>query len=349
MAGRFSEAASTPYGYFALASNHRARCDFCGRDMQYWISVTGDYRRPNAAEETFHLYWCRQDKFGKIYPRPTADDVPKFYSLDSYYTHQSPQEKNGRHDKSGFFQRLRHHLAWRFDFGNELGTNDLSELARRGARSILDVGCGNGTRLQEAAAAGFETVAGIEPDPISREIAVSRGFNVYSGTAENPPAELSDRKFDVIVLMHVLEHTLDPQEAINSLRRMLNPSGCLIVETPNNLAAGCRLAGKCWAWLDVPRHLNFFCSKSLQRLLENAGLNITQTDFCGYSRQFSQEWLEKEVTISQFLARNEASPSRLEMFRRGLRAWTLLCLTMISTSNIKYDSVRVMARNRVGS
>jgi 2-polyprenyl-3-methyl-5-hydroxy-6-metoxy-1,4-benzoquinol methylase len=324
-----------------------ALCDLCGLDMRAWIEISGDYRRPSATE-AFHLYWCQQDKFGKIYPRPTPNQVSGFYEVDSYYTHRPRNGHNESGRTSRGIQRLRHHLAWRFDYGSEMGIDQLYELAGRGARSLLDVGCGSGSRMQQAVEAGFEVVAGIEPDPVAKDIATSRGLNVYAGTAENPSAELSQRSFDVILCMHVLEHTLEPQRAIAALRRMLSPSGCLIVETPNNLAVGSRLAGRSWPWLDVPRHLNFFCSASLQRILEMSGLSIKKVDFCGYTRQFSKEWLEMESRISRFFDHNDRPLSQLELLINELRAWTLLGLTFISPSNIKYDSVRVVAQNQSG-
>jgi 2-polyprenyl-3-methyl-5-hydroxy-6-metoxy-1,4-benzoquinol methylase len=47
------------------------------------------------------------------------------------------------------------------------------------------------------------------------------------------PDQVIDRKFDVIVLSHVLEHLRDPIAGIESLLSLLNPGGKLIIAVPN--------------------------------------------------------------------------------------------------------------------
>src|SRR5437016_5182057 len=122
-------------GWGAMVAE-RVRCDLCGREMQHWFDICGDYRRPQAGEQ-FHLYWCRTDKFGKVFPRPTADEVKGFYDLESYYTHHKADshkkgavEQDAAHARWGFFPRLRQHLAWRLDYGGDLGVACLKEFVR---------------------------------------------------------------------------------------------------------------------------------------------------------------------------------------------------------------------------
>jgi 2-polyprenyl-3-methyl-5-hydroxy-6-metoxy-1,4-benzoquinol methylase len=329
----------------------RPQCDLCGSDMRHWLDICGDYRRPEHGAR-FRRYWCAADKFGKVFPRPTPEDVNKFYELESYYTHHTPtavgdprgQNGNGR-STWGFLARLRQHMAWRLDQGSDFGIEFLRALVAGGATSLLAIGCGAGGRLKHARDAGFRLIEGIEPDPVAREIATSHGFQIYAGTAEEPPVEIRSKSYDVILLMHVLEHTLDPLKALGSARAMLKPNGSIIVETPNNQAIGRHLAGNSWPWLDVPRHLNFFSAMSLETILQQAGLAIEKTDYCGYTRQFSKQWLDTELEISKFTSCDADHRHCTTSIRNDLRAWALLALTSLAPAGRKYDSVRIVAKN----
>ena len=64
-------------------------------------------------------------------------------------------------------------------------------------------------------------VRGVEPDPRAVRVARERGLDVMEGTAEQLPAEVQDRRYDLIVFSHVLEHTLDPVLALANARELL--------------------------------------------------------------------------------------------------------------------------------
>src|SRR3972149_11066474 len=78
----------------------------------------------------------------------------------------------------------------------------------------------------------------------------------------------SGRKFDLIVLAHVLEHMAQPHEFIAALVARLNPGGSLLVEVPN---------GDYRYKNTFESHLLFFDSGSLGNLLGRHGqlLNVS--------------------------------------------------------------------------
>jgi 2-polyprenyl-6-hydroxyphenyl methylase / 3-demethylubiquinone-9 3-methyltransferase len=104
-------------------------------------------------------------------------------------------------------------------------------------KSILDVGCGGGL-LCEAMAILSGQVTGID---ISKELidvaqkhAIAAGLNIdyQTSTVENFK-KLTDKKYDVITCLELLEHVPDPLSIIKTISTLLNPGGHLVLSTIN--------------------------------------------------------------------------------------------------------------------
>jgi SAM-dependent methyltransferase len=77
---------------------------------------------------------------------------------------------------------------------------------------------------------------------------------------------------DVVTLMNVLEHVNDPFALLGQLKRILKPSGLLLIDVPNNTMVSLR--GRLrhrWPELDLGEHINHFVPATLDRLLIRAG------------------------------------------------------------------------------
>jgi 2-polyprenyl-3-methyl-5-hydroxy-6-metoxy-1,4-benzoquinol methylase len=132
---------------------------------------------------------------------------------------------------------------------------------------MLDVGCGRGTLVRLARAAGFEAY-GLErhyPDaPFSPHI-------FYHDLTESAfPAG----HFQAVVLWHVLEHLPEPVASLKEIHRLLRPGGWLSVAVPNFGGAQARASKGNWFHLDLPRHFWHFDAEALENLLESAGFQI---------------------------------------------------------------------------
>lgn len=95
---------------------------------------------------------------------------------------------------------------------------------------ILDVGCGTGGNLPMLAE--FGVVTGSEFDPEAAAIAAERGVAeiVRSGLPAQMP--FADGQFQLVTLLDVLEHIEEDQASLETLVKLLQPGGHLVVTVP---------------------------------------------------------------------------------------------------------------------
>ena len=320
-------------------------CLLCGGRLRHWMTYPCDCERPQDPRP-YELYWCDACNFGQLQPRPSQSEVDSFYQ--NYYTHapaeaQTPEARRRARAQRSFSERVRERLAWWSDRGSDMDADFIHQLVRGRPSSICDLGCGEGKLLAELRDCGHRVV-GLEPDPVTLELAVARGLSAYAGHAERPPEPIRSDTFDVIVLCHVLHLCLDPLRVVQIARKLLRPGGLIVCETTNNEALGLRQQGPCWWWLDMPRHVDLFTAASLERLVASAGFEVKRIDFTGYTRQFKRPWLEAEAT-----KRAALYPSwRAGRIWQSLKNWFLLARTALARPERKYDSVRVVAEAGAG-
>jgi len=134
---------------------------------------------------------------------------------------------------------------------------------KREAGALLDIGCGDGSFLHAARERGWR-VFGTELNP---QQARQRGL--YVVTDINEIAESAP--FDCITLWHSLEHLRDPLNVLKTIRRLLSPTGVLLIAVPDSGGLQATLFGRKWVHLDVPRHLYHYGKTSLSMILQATG------------------------------------------------------------------------------
>jgi ubiquinone biosynthesis O-methyltransferase len=98
-------------------------------------------------------------------------------------------------------------------------------------KKVLDVGCGTGFFAFHAAKKGAK-VLGIDYAEEGINIAKKK-YKHKNLKFEKLDAKEIKEKFDIIVLIGVLEHMDEPFEILRLLKSKLNPKGKIIVTTPN--------------------------------------------------------------------------------------------------------------------
>ena len=232
-----------------------------------------------------------------VWPRPTQGELAALYSAGDY--HAEVNEAERRH---AFARRLR----------------QIERLAPRRGR-ILDVGCSKGYFLEAARASGWDAV-GIELNEKAASEARAKGLDVRHGDlvggASLPRvAEFDAGSFDVVTLFDVLEHTGEPRAMLAACRRLLRPSGLLVVTTPDIGGLLPRLTYALFGWTlgawdhpTPPGHLVQFSRRTLRRALEGAGFETVRERSEHIPVAYSAGKLENSI-MDVLAGRHRAKPA----------------------------------------
>jgi 2-polyprenyl-3-methyl-5-hydroxy-6-metoxy-1,4-benzoquinol methylase len=134
---------------------------------------------------------------------------------------------------------------------------------------ILDVGCASGTLLWLAKQKGFE-VKGVEVARGAARFARNiLGMDVVCGQLAD--AHFRDGEFDVVTMIHVLEHMPDPCQVLRDTYRVLKEDGVLLVVVPNFASWSSERDGDQWKWLQPENHYSHFTPQAIARVIEGEG------------------------------------------------------------------------------
>ena len=112
----------------------------------------------------------------------------------------------------------------------------LAWVGANGGDSILDVGCGDGFMLGLIRRIGVgRDYYGVEIDPEAVIQGRKCGFDIREQSVEEP-LPFSDGQMDVVIAGEILEHVVDPDLLLGEIRRVVAPTGYVILTTPNLLA-----------------------------------------------------------------------------------------------------------------
>ena len=147
------------------------------------------------------------------------------------------------------------------------------------SRRVLDIGCGGGMMGAWLKQHHGCEVTGITHSDVEAEAARRCLDRVIVADLNCFDPDVLDR-FDCVICSHVLEHLVEPQELLRSLRSVLSPRGTLVVALPNVTFWRQRLQllrGR-FAYTDggiMDRtHLRFFDWKGAGALLESSGFGV---------------------------------------------------------------------------
>ncbi|MGH2396059.1 MAG: class I SAM-dependent methyltransferase [bacterium] len=147
--------------------------------------------------------------------------------------------------------------------------------------SFLDVGSGTGRFLHALRAVGFNgPLLGIDPF-LRADITGTHDVELRRARIEDIVGS-----FDVITLVHSLEHIEGQLQTLSVVRRLLRPQGICIISLP--LAGGWawKEYGPDWVQLDPPRHIILHTPKSFALLAQAANLRVRSTIWDSTAFQF---------------------------------------------------------------
>ena len=166
----------------------------------------------------------------------------------------------------------------------EIATAKLSidpKLLPKGAAArVIDVGCGDGRHIVEAARRGCYAV-GLDYDAVelrrARERIGSHRVDLVVGDASRLP--FRDAAFDAVICTETLEHLPDDAGAIAEIARLLRPGGTLLGAVPSHFTELLYWRLSRGYWNTPGGHVRIYRPRALTAHLARAGLDVTRVRY----------------------------------------------------------------------
>ena len=221
-------------------------------NKKYFLTV----KDHSVSKEIFDLYYDETLDMLITSPQPDLENLGKYYESEDYISHTD--------NKRSLFEKA-YHFVKNIALKNKLNLIN-GEQPRKGR--ILDIGAGTGDFLLTAKNDGWDTV-GVEPSERAKNIAIQKGISFVKEISA-----LENNSFDVITMWHVLEHVPNLELQIQELKRLLKPTGTLIVAVPNFKSYDAQHYQTFWAAYDVPIHFWHFSKKAIKSLFEKVDMKL---------------------------------------------------------------------------
>lgn len=240
------------------------------------------------------------------WPRPDDTTLARLYQSESYYEERGL----GPAVKTEWPNRARGILA-------ELGIRP---------SSVLDFGAGEGHFVRALRDMGI-VVEGIDPSPAA-QVAARRLYGIELRRTVSP--DLKGR-FQLVTLIHSLEHVPDPVGTLTEVATLLEPGGVVFIEVPH--AGSIELWRPSWRRriLDLPAHFHHFVPETLTHVVERAGLRVLEIRLSnpaflewvlGVRARLSRAPVEADVKpADQDVAANDARQLTQTFWVRGVLPW----------------------------
>ncbi len=210
----------------------------------------------SVSGESFSLLLNEEYQILKTHPQPTLDKLGSYYEFEDYISHTD--------GKRTLFEKMYHFIKRKAIRDKVKLINSYQPVKGR----ILDIGAGTGDFLLECKNQNWD-ILGIEPNDKAKGIALGKGIK-FGDTIE----KLESNSFDVITMWHVLEHVPDVEHQVAELKRLLKPSGTIIIAVPNFKSYDAKYYKEFWAAYDVPRHLWHFSKTAIEKLFDKQNMNL---------------------------------------------------------------------------
>lgn len=156
--------------------------------------------------------------------------------------------------------------------------------------TIVDFGCGPGWLLNMMPSSANRIGVDVSAGSLALLAPEIKRYQTLS--------DLADGECTMAVAYHVIEHIPDPIDTIIELRRVLRPSGWLILGTPDFDSPCAQRFGANYRLLHDPTHCSLFSLESMHRFLRDYGFVIHDVKF---------PFPERYATVENFLRWNDTS------------------------------------------
>jgi len=161
------------------------------------------------------------------------------------------------------------------------------------SNNILDVGCGDGLLFNRLAPYGY--VEGVELDPLTVSPDGPWRARIHLGPFDE--SFEPERRYDLILMLDVLEHLPDPTAALRHASRLLRPAGSLLMTVP-------AFPGLWTSHDDLNRHYVRYTKQTFGQLARDSAVRLARMRYLFHwtcPAKLALRWKEKLVS-------GEASP-----------------------------------------
>jgi 2-polyprenyl-3-methyl-5-hydroxy-6-metoxy-1,4-benzoquinol methylase len=251
----------------------------------------GDYGSIQQCDECDYVF---------LFPRLSEEEQKAYYTNEYRRSYEDPSvQERFITDFPEAIRRLNHVLQ-----------------SNQQAQSLLEIGVGSGAFLS-LARSYFGTTVGIELDKETHSFLKQKNFEIHEDLRS-----LKDRKFDVIVLFHVLEHFLDPIEFLNQLKQHLSPNGYIYIEVPNinDMLISQYNIEEFKDFYFCSAHLSYFSKKTLEYTLEKSGMKSVVSYIQRYDISNHLNWLLNKKPGGMPQNQNIFSKVTIDAYAEDLKA-----------------------------
>jgi ubiquinone/menaquinone biosynthesis C-methylase UbiE len=200
---------------------------------------------------------------------------------------------------------------------------------------VLDVGCGDGRHILEAARRGCFAV-GVDYDPgeLAKARLRLRGQRVDLVAADASRLPFRDCAFDTVICTETLEHLRDDRGAMREIARTLMAGGSLLGAVPSHFTELLYWRLSRGYWQTPGGHVRIYRPRPLSAALRRAGLTVTDMRYVHFVD--SLIWLR--FCVADFLRRDrprtdfEAAVMLAVAAEQPVATWRTRLRTAVATS-----------------
>lgn len=233
----------------------RINCPLCNSEDNY-LFIKIKFRE---IKNYFRIFKCRNCLLLFHHPTYKERELKKLYEKNYYFFIRDDSIEFKR-----AFKVLRR-ISYKLDLNKNF--------------NIIEVGCGKGYLLYLLDKLGYR-VEGVEISETASKYARERfDLNVFNGTLEEYVKE-RDKKFEVILLIDLLEHIKNPHSFMESIRKISKRGTVLFIDTPNSGSQEIKRERDKWIGFN-PFHIRIYSLKSIDALLKRYGFKIIDYFYYG--------------------------------------------------------------------
>ncbi len=237
------------------------QCPVCKSEQVHFALKAKDH---TVSGEYFEIWECNHCSLRFTRNPPPPESIGRYYQSENYISHSNTRK--------GIVNTLYHQVRNRTLASKSKLMHSVTGLKQG---DHLDIGAGTGAFVQCMNGKGWHS-QGIEPDETARQRALSdHGTRLLPAEAFQTFPEAT---LDAITLWHVLEHVHELHPYLVHIKKLLKPSGKLLIAVPNYTSYDGMKYKENWAAYDVPRHLYHFSPASMKYLLDANGFNLIRME-----------------------------------------------------------------------